>query len=218
MATRKLPSRARSRNSTIPTSTSLTTRARPVAARTRLEPEAPSEDVDNCQSSTPALQPSTSKSLIQNDGGDSHIHVVIRCRRRSEREIQEASPIIISSEGPKGQHITIETAATTSILGVVTLPPSGSGLGLSFGGGGGGGGDEGGIPGLGGGVEPPSHTYHSQEDSWAHNSSTSTSAHGGYQGGYQSGGYGHNSSDDWSTGRSPGSGRGGRRGRRGGRH
>ena len=52
------------------------------------------------------------------------IGVIIRCRRRSEREIQEASPIITSTEGPRGQHITIETAATTSVLGVVTLPPT----------------------------------------------------------------------------------------------
>ena len=56
--------------------------------------------------------------------GESNIQVVIRCRRRNDRELQEASPIIISTEGPRGQNITIETAAPSSILAVVTLPPT----------------------------------------------------------------------------------------------
>lgn len=61
---------------------------------------------------------------VPSSSTESSIQVYIRCRRRSEREIQESSPIIISTEGPRGQNITIETAATTSVLGVVTLPPT----------------------------------------------------------------------------------------------
>lgn len=56
--------------------------------------------------------------------GETNIQVVIRCRRRSEREIQENSPIIVTTNGAKGQDITIETAAPVSSLGVVTLPPT----------------------------------------------------------------------------------------------
>ncbi|KAF8844950.1 kinesin-domain-containing protein [Paxillus ammoniavirescens] len=64
-----------------------------------------------------------SKSNNQGDG-ETHIQVVIRCRRRSDREIQENSPIIVSSNGAKSQEITIETSAPVSSLGVVTLPPT----------------------------------------------------------------------------------------------
>ncbi|KIJ69381.1 hypothetical protein HYDPIDRAFT_145382 [Hydnomerulius pinastri MD-312] len=59
-----------------------------------------------------------------NDDGETHIQVVVRCRRRSDREIQENSPIIVSSSGAKSQEVTIETSAPVSSLGVVTLPPT----------------------------------------------------------------------------------------------
>ncbi|PCH38070.1 kinesin-domain-containing protein, partial [Wolfiporia cocos MD-104 SS10] len=57
------------------------------------------------------------------EDSETNIQVVIRCRRRSEREIQENSPIIVTTDGPKSHNITIETAAPVSSLGVVTLPP-----------------------------------------------------------------------------------------------
>ncbi|TFY60095.1 hypothetical protein EVG20_g7553, partial [Dentipellis fragilis] len=58
------------------------------------------------------------------DDNEINIRVAIRCRRRSEREIQENSPIIVSSEGAKSQAITIETAAPASSLGVISLAPT----------------------------------------------------------------------------------------------
>jgi kinesin family protein 11 len=58
---------------------------------------------------------------VQNSG--SNIQVVVRCRRRSEREIQENSPIIVSSDGAKSKEISIETGAPQSSLGIITLPP-----------------------------------------------------------------------------------------------
>ncbi|PSR74150.1 hypothetical protein PHLCEN_2v10106 [Hermanssonia centrifuga] len=66
----------------------------------------------------------TIKSHGPHDDGETNIQVVIRCRRRSDREIQENSPIIVSTQGARGQDITIETAAPTSALGLVTLPPT----------------------------------------------------------------------------------------------
>ncbi len=66
----------------------------------------------------------TSKPHGPHDDGETNIQVVIRCRRRSDREIQENSPIIVSTQGARGQDITIETAAPTSALGLVTLPPT----------------------------------------------------------------------------------------------
>ncbi|KAG2144941.1 P-loop containing nucleoside triphosphate hydrolase protein [Suillus cothurnatus] len=64
-----------------------------------------------------------SKSNGQDDS-ETHIHVAIRCRRRSDREIQENSPIIVSSNGAKSQEVTIETSTPISSLGVITLPPT----------------------------------------------------------------------------------------------
>ncbi|TFY82626.1 hypothetical protein EWM64_g1392 [Hericium alpestre] len=68
-------------------------------------------------------KPHTSQPQPQGDS-ETHIQVAIRCRRRSEREVQENSPIIVSSEGARSQAITIETAAPVSSLGIVTLPPT----------------------------------------------------------------------------------------------
>ncbi len=53
-----------------------------------------------------------------------NIQVVVRCRRRSDREVQESSPIIVSTEGARSHAVSIETAAPVSSLGVVTLPPT----------------------------------------------------------------------------------------------
>lgn len=63
-------------------------------------------------------------STADNQDSESNIQVVIRSRRRSPREIQETSPIILSSDGPKSHQITIETSTPISSLGVVTLPPT----------------------------------------------------------------------------------------------
>ncbi|EJF65955.1 kinesin-domain-containing protein [Dichomitus squalens LYAD-421 SS1] len=53
---------------------------------------------------------------------EGNIRVVIRCRRRSEREIQDNSPIIVTTNGPKGEDITVEASVPTSTFGVVALP------------------------------------------------------------------------------------------------
>ncbi|EJD06038.1 kinesin-domain-containing protein [Fomitiporia mediterranea MF3/22] len=112
----------------IPSSSSAgISRSRSVLAKARSELTTPVEDPNEGSDGFIGLSQSNGKksqSQSSNDGSDSHIQVVIRCRRRSEREIQEGSPIIISTEGPRGQNVTIETAAITSVLGIVTLPPT----------------------------------------------------------------------------------------------
>jgi len=55
---------------------------------------------------------------------ENNIQVAIRCRRRSEREVNDASPIIVQIDGAKSQDISIETSVPTSSFGVVTLPPT----------------------------------------------------------------------------------------------
>ncbi|KAF7294898.1 Kinesin motor domain-containing protein [Mycena indigotica] len=57
------------------------------------------------------------------DDNETNIQVVVRCRRRSELEISNNSPIIVSSNGAKSTEISIETAVPASSLGVVSLPP-----------------------------------------------------------------------------------------------
>ncbi|KAJ7709881.1 P-loop containing nucleoside triphosphate hydrolase protein [Mycena rosella] len=57
------------------------------------------------------------------DDAETNIQVVVRCRRRSDREIADNSPIIVSSTGAKSKDLSIEAAIPLSSLGVVTLPP-----------------------------------------------------------------------------------------------
>ncbi|KAF8163321.1 P-loop containing nucleoside triphosphate hydrolase protein [Crassisporium funariophilum] len=55
---------------------------------------------------------------------ESHIQVILRCRGRSEREIQENSPGIVQIDGAKSKDLTIETSPPISSLGIVTPPPT----------------------------------------------------------------------------------------------
>ncbi|KAL5533323.1 KIP1 [Sanghuangporus sanghuang] len=129
MATRKLSSRTRATNAygapTASSSSSSGARNRSVLTKARTELTTPVEDPNEAlEGSIPSSQSTGKKAFNPTDAGESNIKVVIRCRRRSEREIQEGSPIIISTEGAKGQNITIQTAPIASVLGVVTLPPT----------------------------------------------------------------------------------------------
>lgn len=76
---------------------------------------------DSVVSPTLPVPPVPTRSGADADG---NIQVVIRTRRRSEKEIQESSPIIVTSEGARSREVTIELAAQSSILGIVTLPPT----------------------------------------------------------------------------------------------
>ena len=69
----------------------------------------------------PQLRPATSS---KPQDPENNIQVAIRCRRRSEREVNDASPIIVQIDGAKSQDISIETSVPTSSFGVVTLPPT----------------------------------------------------------------------------------------------
>ena len=98
------------------------------ALRTRPPARAPPPSEPNHRdnpSSTQLPGPSnlnTESHKISEPSG-SNIQVVIRCRRRSDREMQENSPIIVSSNGARSKEISIETGAPQSSLGIVTLPP-----------------------------------------------------------------------------------------------
>lgn len=53
-----------------------------------------------------------------------NIKVVIRSRCRSNREIADGSPIVVTSDGPKSEHLTVEVTAPASNLGLVTHAPT----------------------------------------------------------------------------------------------
>ncbi|KAJ7235473.1 P-loop containing nucleoside triphosphate hydrolase protein [Mycena haematopus] len=72
----------------------------------------------------PPPPPRARSVLGQNkDEPETNIQVVVRSRRRSEREIADNSPIIVSSAGAKTKELSVEVALPQSSLGVVTLPP-----------------------------------------------------------------------------------------------
>lgn len=107
------------------TNTASTTAGRLHPAHTNSNPSNRPET--NHRAEERADGPSNHKALRTNgakEDVETNIRVVIRCRRRSEREVQENSPIIVSTNGRKSQEITIETAAPVTSLGVVTLPPT----------------------------------------------------------------------------------------------
>jgi kinesin family member 11 len=78
-----------------------------------------SQRVPNLQDSGNA--PATTK---RQDDSETHIQVILRCRVRSEREVQANSPGIVQIESAKTKELTIETSTPTSSLGIVTLPPT----------------------------------------------------------------------------------------------
>ena len=55
------------------------------------------------------------------DDGETNIQVVLRCRRRSDREIQENSPIIVATAGARSTELTIQTASASNSLGLVSV-------------------------------------------------------------------------------------------------
>ena len=134
MATRRVAgNRSRSQSgATIPPS-QLHPRPKSVAARTQRTVTSTATSIQP-PSEPPLLSPSASRPqhkpaaklqvpLQSQDECETNIQVVIRCRRRSDREVHENSPIIVSTEGARSQAVSIETAAPVSSLGVVTLPP-----------------------------------------------------------------------------------------------
>jgi kinesin family member 11 len=96
---------------------------RPPAQRTRANTNTTTIQVPRPPSRA-VMSKSTTSSRDEAQDVETNIQVVIRCRRRSEREIHDNSPIIVSSSGAKSHEVTIESSVPVSSLGVVTLPPT----------------------------------------------------------------------------------------------
>jgi kinesin family member 11 len=89
---------------------------RPASSRARLN--------SNTNSVPPQPRPKSVMAQKNYDDTETHIKVILRCRGRSEREIQENSPTIVQIEGAKSKDLTIETSTPVSSLGMVALPPT----------------------------------------------------------------------------------------------
>lgn len=131
MAARRPPTTSRARTNSISGPNAFS--KPPVSSRPRTAMSKSNPSIRGLANSTddqpevPPLPPSASHSRIMGKGtqdSESNIQVVIRCRRRSDREIQENSPMIVTSSGAKSTDVTIETSVPVSSLGVVTLPPT----------------------------------------------------------------------------------------------
>ncbi|TXT09198.1 hypothetical protein VHUM_02672 [Vanrija humicola] len=70
-----------------------------------------------------SVMPSAGALRVPTEVHESNIHVVVRCRGRSPKEIAEASPVIATTDGPLSKAITVETGAA----GVSSLAPGPSG-------------------------------------------------------------------------------------------
>ncbi|KAF5315601.1 hypothetical protein D9611_004710 [Ephemerocybe angulata] len=108
---------------------------RPASSRARANPMPPPPPRSRSVLAKPASHTATpdSGSILgesstsnrgQKEESGTNIQVVIRCRRRSEQEIQENSPIIVTSTGAKSKELSIETGSAQSSLGVVTQAPT----------------------------------------------------------------------------------------------
>ena len=111
--------------------------SRPKSVMARIQRSVPATTTTSDETSVPPLVPPSTYSHAQSkpvakvqapfqsqEECEINIQVVVRCRRRSDREVQEGSPIIVSTEGARSHAVSIETAAPVSSLGVVTLPPT----------------------------------------------------------------------------------------------
>ncbi|CAE6480827.1 unnamed protein product [Rhizoctonia solani] len=66
----------------------------------------------------------TQPPAVSQDDNTANIQVIIRCRGRNAREQAESSPIIVETDGPRSEEITIETALPQSTFGVYTPAPT----------------------------------------------------------------------------------------------
>jgi kinesin family protein 11 len=111
--------------------------SRPKSVMAKIQRSAPATATSREEASQTPLAPPSTSSLAHSkpvakiqapfqsqEDCEINIQVVVRCRRRSDREVQESSPIIVSTEGARSHAVSIETAAPVSSLGVVTFSPT----------------------------------------------------------------------------------------------
>ncbi|KAG8990644.1 kinesin motor protein cin8 [Tulasnella sp. 427] len=126
MASRKPPSSGPSASRLKPSA--IATRPRPQLSRASTidelsEPTTPTGSTSGPQ---PVSFASPTKMIGRNGERkeEMNVQVVVRCRIRSEREIADGSPLIVSTQGARSEEITIETGAATANMGIYTQAPT----------------------------------------------------------------------------------------------
>ncbi|KAH7107567.1 kinesin-domain-containing protein [Auriculariales sp. MPI-PUGE-AT-0066] len=111
-------------------------RTQPASGQTSRQPSRPPSALGNASTSSTASQrelndpaavlPVPTPLAFPSTRSDSecNIQVVIRCRRRSSKEISESSPIVVTTNGPKSTEIVVQTESQTSALGIVQMAPT----------------------------------------------------------------------------------------------
>ncbi|KAF8742042.1 Kinesin protein, partial [Rhizoctonia solani] len=101
--------------------------ARKVSASARTASSQARAGTISSAASSSLPQPSVARAqpaAISQEENTTNIQVVIRCRGRNAREQAENSPIIVETDGPRSEEITIETALPQSTFGVYTPAPT----------------------------------------------------------------------------------------------
>ncbi|CAE6428360.1 unnamed protein product [Rhizoctonia solani] len=101
--------------------------ARKVSASTRTSSYQTRNGAASSAASSSLPQPSVVRAQapsVSQEENTTNIQVVIRCRGRNSREQAENSPIIVETDGPRSEEITIETALPQSTFGVYTPAPT----------------------------------------------------------------------------------------------
>ncbi|KAG8917130.1 kinesin motor protein cin8, partial [Tulasnella sp. 417] len=122
MATRKPPSTSRIK----PTAIAAKPRTQLSRASTIDELSEPASSTISTPKRQPVSFASPTKTIGRNGERkeEMNVQVVVRCRIRSEREIADGSPIIVSTQGARSEEITVETGSATSNMGIYTQAPT----------------------------------------------------------------------------------------------
>lgn len=63
---------------------------------------------------------------LSSEVNETNIHVVVRCRGRSQKEVDEATPVITTTGGPLSKNITVETTPVAAAAAASTFTTASS--------------------------------------------------------------------------------------------
>lgn len=78
------------------------------------------------RATTTALGGGPNSVKLSSETSETNINVVVRCRGRSQKEIDEATPVITSTSGPLTKNITVETTPVAAAAAASTFTTASS--------------------------------------------------------------------------------------------
>lgn len=73
------------------------------------------------RATTTGFTPGPNAVKLASEASETNIHVVVRCRGRSQKEIDEATPVIATTGGPLTKNITVETSPVAAAAAASTF-------------------------------------------------------------------------------------------------